>query len=153
MCAYRSANVPRMRPAQRFLWPKLNKMVNRHRRLEDRPLFKVGSTYVSQLLPCLQPGEWTEVPINTTMPADYTALVFVREPIRRFVSGLSEVIRRTFLGQCPSGPCTADGVRADAGRLGSRRQPWQERPLTPPAAVVCVCLDRLESVLHTGSQQ
>ena len=109
VCAYRSANVPRMRPAQRFLWPKLNKMVNRHRRLEYRPLFKVGSTYVSQLLPCLQPGEWTEVPINTTMPADYTALVFVREPIRRFVSGLSEVIRRTFLGQCPSGPCTADG--------------------------------------------
>lgn len=83
----------------------LLKMVNHKRGLEFRPVLKAGSTVLRHLLTCLQPDEWTLVHQSVAMPANYTALIVVREPIRRYTSALMEIIRRVFSGMCPDGPC------------------------------------------------
>ena len=59
------------------------KLVNAARAIEFRPVLKAGSTFFAELLPCLQPGEWTRVHQREPMPAGYTALIAVREPLER----------------------------------------------------------------------
>jgi hypothetical protein len=83
----------------------LTKIVHHQNKLEFRPILKSGSTFLGALLPCLQPGAWEEVHQSIPMPRGYTAVVAVREPLRRFASGLTEVMRRVFAGMCPGGPC------------------------------------------------
>ena len=83
------------------------KLVNAARAIEFRPVLKAGSTFFAELLPCLQPGEWTRVHQREPMPAGYTALIAVREPLERFASALVEVLRRVFRGRCPEGACEA----------------------------------------------
>merc|ERR1719272_2068276 len=52
--------------SERLLNPRQTKLVNAKRGLEFRPVLKVGSTLMHHLLPCLQPGEWEDVPQNTS---------------------------------------------------------------------------------------
>ena len=103
VCSYHTG--PRMNYRLRYDRTKQSKMVNDGRALEFRPVLKAGSTFFRRLLRCLQPGEWREVTQSQRMPANYTALVVVRDPIRRFVSAHLEVMRRIFSGTCPEGPC------------------------------------------------
>ena len=81
------------------------KLVNHARGLEFRPILKSGSMFLRNLLTCLQPEEWEATPQTEPMPPTYTALVVVRDPIRRFVSAVVEMYRRLFTGACPTGPC------------------------------------------------
>ena len=85
--------------------PQLSKLVNARRGFEYRPMLKGGSTMMRRLLPCLQPGQWEEVPQGTPARAGCTLLVLQRDPISRFASALIEVMERTFRQQCPEGPC------------------------------------------------
>ena len=117
-CALRD-NQPRLAPWARQKWPRVSKLVNAKRKLEFRPLMKSGSMYLMALLPCLQPGEWEVVPQNRTMPRGFTALAVVRDPIRRFVAALIEVMRRIFSGQCPEGECSARDFYFTSGRHDS----------------------------------
>ena len=105
-CAFRQG--PRLEYQERYdttVRPRLFKWVNHRRGLEFRPILKAGSTALRHLMNCLQPNEWSAVHQSVPMPANYTALVVVREPIERFASGLSEIMRRIFTGVCPDGPC------------------------------------------------
>ena len=87
---------------------QLSKLVNKRRQLEYRPVLKGGSTMMRHLLPCLQPGQWEEVPQATAVRAGSTLLVLQRAPISRFASALVEVMERTFRQQCPEGPCSKE---------------------------------------------
>lgn len=103
VCSYRVGS--RMNYQLRHKRKRVLKMVNDGRALEFRPILKAGSTFLGRFLRCLQPGEWREVKQSQRLPADYTALVVVRDPIRRFVSAHIEIMRRIFSGACPEGPC------------------------------------------------
>ena len=88
--------------------PQLSKLVNARRGLEYRPILKSGSTMMRHLLPCLQPGQWEEVPQASPVRDGSTLLVLQRDPIIRFASALVEVMERTFRKQCPEGPCNKE---------------------------------------------
>ena len=90
----------------RLLNPRQTKLVNAKRGLEFRPVLKVGSTLMRHLLPCLQPGEWEEVPQNASVRPASTVLVLQRDPISKFAAALGEVMARVFLQRCPEGQCT-----------------------------------------------
>ena len=97
---------PRIDLRRRQKRPALQKLVNRKRGLEFRPILKASSTFLNSFLPCLQPGEWEPVHVMQRMASNHTAFVVIREPVKRFASALSEVARRVFAGQCPGGPCS-----------------------------------------------
>ena len=80
---------------ERLLNPRQTKLVNAKRGLEFRPVLKVGSTLMRHLLPCLQPGEWEDVPQNTSVRKGSTVLVLRRDPISKFAAALGEVMART----------------------------------------------------------
>ena len=105
-CGWRTG--PRMDYRVRNGAKRLYKLVNHKRELEFRPVLKAGSTMLRHLMSCLQPGEWNVTHQSVPMPANYTALVVVRDPVRRFTSSLTEVVRRVFAGVCPDGPCTGE---------------------------------------------
>merc|ERR1740117_1841931 len=81
---------------ERLLNPRQTKLVNAKRGLEFRPVLKVGSTLMRHLLPCLQPGEWEDVPQNTSVRKGSTVLVLRRDPISKFAAALGEVMARVF---------------------------------------------------------
>ena len=101
---------------------RLTKYVNPELKLEVRPILKVGSMMILPLLQCLQEtannltklpprakrSTWKEVAQRTVTPDDYRAHTLVRSPLSRFASTFSEVLRRTFLYECPLGPCEAE---------------------------------------------
>ena len=114
---------------------RLTKLVNGGRALEYRPMLKSGSTYFRSLLTCLQPGEWAVVKEATPMPANHSSIVLVREHTRRFVSAVSEVMRRIFASQCPGGPCSSgaddyytEGKHDSADAL-ARKSSWYRHAL------------------------
>lgn len=85
--------------------PRLMKFINHQAKMEFRPVLKAGSTTTHHILRCLQPGQWAPVHQDEPLPPGYQAVALVRNPIDRFAAALSEVMVRTFLGQCPEGQC------------------------------------------------
>ena len=63
--------------------PQLSKLVNARRGLEYRPVLKAGSTMMRHLLPCLQPGQWEEIPQSAPVRNGSTLVVLQRDPIIR----------------------------------------------------------------------
>ena len=88
--------------------PRLMKFINHVSKMEFRPVLKAGSTTTHHILRCLQPGQWAPVHQDEPLPSGYQAVALVRNPIDRFAAALSEVMVRTFLGQCPEGQCDWD---------------------------------------------
>tara|TARA_B110001452_G_scaffold108143_1_gene89682 strand:+ start:440 stop:3652 length:3213 start_codon:yes stop_codon:yes gene_type:complete len=96
---------PRLDIHKRQWRPTLFKLVNRELRLEFRPILKAGSTFFSQVIPCLPGGKWEQVRQTTPTPAGFTTVVVIRHPIDRWASALVEIMQRGLLGQCPHGRC------------------------------------------------
>ena len=63
---------------------------------------------LTKLPPRAKRSSWKEVAQRTVTPDDYRAHTLVRSPLSRFASTFSEVLRRTFLYECPLGPCEAE---------------------------------------------
>jgi len=66
---------------------------------------KVGSVSFPGYLGC-EYGRTSKEPWNSMVPHDRKVVVPVREPVRRFVSAMGEVLQRLINNQCPGGPCT-----------------------------------------------
>ena len=60
-----------------------------------------------QILRCLD-SNWSPVQQNQALPPGYQTVALVRNPIDRFAAALSEVMVRTFLGECPEGKCNCE---------------------------------------------
>ncbi len=106
---------------------RVTKLVNVRRKLEVRKVLKAGSMMIKDLLSCLQPGQWREVPQSTPTEPAYKVHALVRDPVDRFISMLNEVIRRGLLGECPEGKCDVerDGFD-DAAHASMKSQRWYD---------------------------
>ena len=122
----------RMNPARRLQRQTLYKLRNPRAQLEFRPVLKAGSTFLKNLLPCLQPGQWEQVQASTFVPRNFSVFAVVREPIERYVSAVMEVLRRPLTGMCPDGPCNKDGdlfVLSDVHAQLRQTSTWFEEAL------------------------
>ena len=107
---------------ERLLNPRQTKLVNAKRGLEFRPVLKVGSTLMRHLLPCLQPGEWKDVPQNESVRANTTVLVLQRDPVSKFAAALGEVMARVFMQRCPEGQCNFERDHYDRKKVKESAQ-------------------------------
>mmetsp|Transcript_33322 Transcript_33322/g.93467 ORF Transcript_33322/g.93467 Transcript_33322/m.93467 type:complete len:733 (+) Transcript_33322:173-2371(+) len=74
-------------------------------KLDIVPIPKVGTTILKadEVMNCM--GSFDLVDMFSPTPRQYTQVALVREPIRRWISGIQEVVRRVTTGICPGGAC------------------------------------------------